>query len=315
MPKPDELQPPRTEPEFIIAVDIGVIAVEVRGNRPHSLFACGDDRAVVLLERGVPIWRVTEREIADRRAGTVVTDLGLHARLLIFGMVSLDPLLGEHSVAVVNVDRATECSAAGVVLDRQSVIERACLAGVAERAGKELGLGVMRAPVRIIFELTGCLLNLFKNDVRDLPGEAGDPEACGVDDLDPVDVARRSPLQLVDRAAGLVGDALTIDQHVFRSLAQSAFHVRAVDCEAGNLDEHVVRGFGSEPGEVSRGIDPLVPNGLGLWRRSYRRVRRLRICFADPEKRRGRSQQCGLEAPVDLAHDFTPLFRISVILQ
>ena len=133
----------------------------------------------------------------------------------------------------------------------------------------------MGAHCRTPFKLTGRFCSLLEDDVRHLARKPGDAQARGIDDLDPVDVGRRSPLQLIDRAARLVGDALAVDQNVFRRLAKSALLVRRADREARHLRQHVVGGLGRKPREIGRGVDPLLPaDGSGLWRGRDRRIAR-----------------------------------------
>ncbi len=69
-----------------------------------------------------------------------------------------------------------------------------------------------------------------------------------------LDVARGDLLELIDGAAGLVGNAFAVDQHILGRLAESAVgRVDRVDGEARNLAEHVEGGFGREAGEIGRG--------------------------------------------------------------
>ena len=88
--------------------------------------------------------------------------------------------------------------------------------------------------------------------------------------------------ELVDRAAGFVRDALAVDQHVLRSLAESAvLGVDGVDRETRDLRQHVVRRLGREAGEVGGRVDPLLAGRLCDRGRGHRRVGRrsgLRQC-------------------------------------
>ncbi len=123
--------------------------------------------------------------------------------------------LGHVAGGVENGDRPTECTPSRLVLDRQRVIDRALGAGVADVAAKQVRLGIMGANVRSPFELAGGFLLRLDDDVGDLARKAGDAEAGGVDDLDPLNVSGADLLQLVDRSARLVGDSLAVDQHIF----------------------------------------------------------------------------------------------------
>src|SRR3569623_894009 len=99
----------------------------------------------------------------------------------------------------------------------------------------------MRASVRSILELARRFFRLLEDDARHLAGKAGDAETRRLDDLDPLDVARRGALELVDRPARLVGDALAVDQDILGRLAEAArARVHALDRESRHLDEHVV---------------------------------------------------------------------------
>jgi hypothetical protein len=154
----------------------------------------------------------------------------------------------------------------------------------------------MRAEVGPPFELPAAALRLRHDHVRHLPRQAGNAERRGVDDLDPLDARRGNPPQLVDRTAGLVGDALAVDQYVLRCLPEPALLVRLADREARHLDQHVVGSRRREPGEVGRGIDLLARAVRG--RRRLARHRGWRVagflrhggaCVqCDPERQRAR---------------------------
>ena len=113
-----------------------------------------------------------------------------------------------------------------------------------------------------IAELARHLAAGLVDDVGDLAGEAGHVELGGVDDLDADHVLRRDRLQGGDRVGRLAGDALAVDQHVARGLAEAAARaILAADREAGHLAQHVERGLGREAGEVGRRVDALAVGG------------------------------------------------------
>jgi hypothetical protein len=88
------------------------------------------------------------------------------------------------------------------------------------------------------------------DDVGDLAGESGYVQRRAVDDLDPGDVRRADPAQLGEDIYRLAREALAVDQHVARGLAEAAsVGVGLVDSETGHVVEHVERVSGREAGE------------------------------------------------------------------
>ncbi len=152
----DQLQPAGPEREVIVGADVGKITIELGPNVATALFACGED-AVIAPHAGVPVGRVAERQIADRRAGPVEAELQLEVRPVKFGMINFLAGFGDHAVSVVNPDRPAERPATRIVLQRYGVVDRPLLARVTDRPRDEVRLGIMRAENRIIFELAGCL--------------------------------------------------------------------------------------------------------------------------------------------------------------
>src|SRR5215218_8291810 len=98
---PDQLQPSGPGGEFEVAVDVPEITVELGDVRPAASLT-GYEQAPVTAMRGVPIRRVAQRQIANRRARTVEPELGLQVRLLEFRMVRFDATFGEDPVFVGN---------------------------------------------------------------------------------------------------------------------------------------------------------------------------------------------------------------------
>jgi len=133
----------------------------------------------------------------------------------------------------------------------------------------------MGAEVRLPFELAGSLRGRAQDDIGDLPRQSRDPETRRIENLDLSDARRGRALELVDRPAGLVGDALAVDQHVFGRLAKAPLGVVGrTDGEARHLREHVVGGLGREAGEIGGHVDPLGGGGpRGRRRRLRQRCR------------------------------------------
>ncbi len=173
-------------------------------------------------------------------------------------------------VRVEDPDRPAERPAAVTVLRRERVIERAFPARIAERSAEIFRLGEMRSPARVPLELAGRCARRPEDNVGDLPRKAGDAEARRVDDLDALDAAGGNALQLIDGAARFVGNALAVDQHVLRRLAEPALHLCGADGEARHLDDHVIGGPRCEAGEVGGRVDPLCGRRWGRlrWRPS-----------------------------------------------
>jgi len=141
------------------------------------------------------------------------------------------------AIRVVQADRPAECAATGIILDRESIIDRALGTRVTGRTAEQPGLGVMGADFGGPFKLPArFFLTALDDDVGNLPRQAGDAEARGFDDFNPFDIGDPDPLELRDGAARLVGDALAVDQDVLRRLTKPAFLDGAAQGEAGHLD-------------------------------------------------------------------------------
>ena len=245
----DQLQPARPEREFIVAVEVDHVAILDLRRLARTVVAVGPHAALKRVAR-VPIGAVTKRQVGDRRSGRVELESGGHLGLV---EIAGHPLVaGFDWVAerVGDVNRAAKGAAIGAIVDAQRVIDRADLVRIAGRPAKPIGMGVMGSELGPPFELAAAFCAGLDDDVGDLARQAGDAEARSVGDLDPLDVGGRHLLQLVDRAARFVGDALSVDQHILRRLAKPALLVGRLDGEAGDVDQHVIGGGWREAGEV-----------------------------------------------------------------
>jgi len=174
---------------------------------------------------------------------------------------------GQDVIAVEDEDRPADPAAAVTVLDRERIIDRPLRAGIADRTAEEFRLGEVRSRVRAIIELPRAVLSLIEDDVRDLAGQSRDPEARGIFDFDPHDVRSRRPLELV-HGARLVVDPLAVDEDIFGCLAKSAnARVHGAARESWNLDQHVVRRFGRETGEVRERVNAFLRRDCDCMRR------------------------------------------------
>jgi hypothetical protein len=108
---------------------------------------------------------------------------------------------------------------------------------------------------RVPAEIAPPLAVAPDDHVGDLPGQARNAERRRFLDLDSLDIGGGNLLQLRDRASGLVGRALAVDQHILGSLAQAAGVVCGTDGEPRHLRQHVIRRGRREAGEVGGRID------------------------------------------------------------
>ncbi len=162
----DQLQPAGPERELVVGVDVVVPAFELIAGGPRAVVAV-EPLAAFAAEAGVPIGRVGKGEVADRRAGAVDPELGRHGHQLGFRVKGFVPRLEVHARRVDDLDRSAEGAAAGIVLDRQGIVDRPALAGVADRAVEQVRLGIMGAEIGRPFELAGRLGAFLDDDVGD----------------------------------------------------------------------------------------------------------------------------------------------------
>jgi hypothetical protein len=108
---------------------------------------------------------------------------------------------------------------------------------------------------------------------------ATDVERRAIDDVDANDVLGGDAADFGESVVGLAGDALSVDQHVPRSLPQAALLRGFADREAGDLAEHVQRRERLEALEILR------REGARAFHRRWRRGDRSRRVLG--QSRRG----------------------------
>ncbi len=130
MPEPDQLEPAWAEAEFIVGVDVVIPAFELVVGDPAAVVVIQPD-ATILAMAGVPVGRVPQRQIANRRSGPVQLELALHRDKLGFVVQDFVPVLEVDAVGIVEPNRAAIGSASGIVLDREGIVDRPFLARIA----------------------------------------------------------------------------------------------------------------------------------------------------------------------------------------
>ena len=146
----------------------------------------------------------------------------------------------ERAGRTVDPRRAAGAAAVAAVLEADRVLHRPFRAAHRDVEAGEERIGVVRAELRPVPPLAADSGGAGDH-VRDLAGEAGDLERGAVDDLDPLDVARRDAAQLRHDVVRFAGEPLAVDDDVAGGLAEAARIFLLLDGEAGNAVEHVER--------------------------------------------------------------------------